>query len=195
MTASLRLSGKVDLSLLLHDNEIWAKQNRGFDAVSLRLFTVSDSAVTALIYSSGSVVLVGGRSINQLKEAQTELMAKTGLQVAVPFVIHNIACSMTVSPLHLFRLAQALKMNPRYDDVSYEPELFPALSFKLKGTKRKACVFSSGKINLVGNKTIDEAKEMRHDVLSFLFINSFVSSTSAVSQVPPGPRGPKEAAN
>lgn len=168
-TASFRLSERLDLCILHIDNFSCAQRNRGFDALSLRLFPISFAPVTALIYSSGAVVLVGGRSLAQIEAAKAEVVKLTKVPAATALVLHNLACSFThCKRVRLPHLVTLFREDDRFENVMYEPELFPALTLNLKGTKRKACIFSSGKVNLVGNKNIEEADQMRVALITIL---------------------------
>lgn len=163
ITATFRLSGPIDLIRMIEEESPFASPNRGFSAVSLRLFTVTDLAVTALIFSSGSVVLVGGKSVAQLAEARELMMTKTRLR-ASPVVIHNLACNFLVQPVTPERVYEVFKSSKRFCLPSYEPELFPAVMVQERGQKRKACIFHSGKINITGCKSWSEATKMRHRI-------------------------------
>lgn len=176
MTASFRLSGRLDLDILLIENYDWAKKNRGFDALSIRVFPKSYSAVTALVYSSGAVVLVGGRCRKQLEEARDQVEKMTRQSSSSEISVHNIACSFQTKHICLPIMYDIVRQDSRFQSVSYEPEIFPALCMNLSCTKRKACLFVSGKINLVGNKSMTEAIEMKETVESVL--NFYFSSNN-----------------
>lgn len=160
-TATFKVKGPVDLLSLLGRQELWPKRTRGFASVSVLLFLNNRNAATALVYATGSVVLVGARSMNDLEEAVQVFLHVTDTTLVQPLKLHNIAYSFRIPPQPLEALYCAVKSSGCFDDVSLEPEMFPALTFRLKGTNRKACVFASGKVNLVGNKSEPEALQLR----------------------------------
>lgn len=157
MTASCRLSQRVDLALLLELPLCW--RNRGFDAVSLRLFT-SEGPVTALVYASGSVVFVGSKSETQLTEAHEVLLTTTGLTSA-GVIIHNYCFSLMLRPFNLNRVFEVFRDHSVLHCLSYDPELFPALTLTLRGTNKKASLFHTGRVNLIGCKTRQEAEALK----------------------------------
>lgn len=151
----------------------FAKRNRGFDSVSIRIFTPNSRhfAVTALVFSSGAVVVVGGRSAAQIREAQALVARKTDSQ-ATPIRVRNIACTFCVSPLLLEAVFEAFRDEKRLYSSSYDPELFPAVMVHERGSRKKACIFHSGRINVTGCLSIAEALEMKNMVLESLTIYS-----------------------
>ena len=156
MTASLRLAGRVDLSLLLQKYPEIAKRNRGFDSLSLKL-----KPVTALIFSSGAVVLVGAKSDCQLDSAEKELVQKACVELRGARKIHQMVCTFKFEPLRLSHVYEKLRYHEDFTEVSFEPELFPALTLSIKKTKKKVCIFSSGRTNIVGCQNLEEAEEVK----------------------------------
>ena len=160
MTASLRLAGRLDLSLLLQKYPEIAKRNRGFDSVSLKM-----TPVTALIFSSGAVVLVGAKSDCQLDNAEKELVQKACMDLLGVRKVHQMVCTFKFEPLRLSHVYEKLRYNNDFKEVSFEPELFPALTLRIKDTKKKVCIFSSGRTNIVGCHNTEEADEVK-DLIS-----------------------------
>lgn len=166
MTASCRLLNKVNLSSLLVAEAPFCWRNRGFDAVSLRLFTDS-GALTALVYSSGAVVFVGSKSFQQLEEARRCLCSKLGA-ACTQIKVHNICFSFMLKPLNLNRVFTAFREDSILTTRSYDPELFPALTLTMNDTKLKASLFHTGRINLIGCKTTEEAERLKTLLVSKL---------------------------
>lgn len=154
MTGSCKLSGRVDLEKLLKSAFCW--RNRGFDAVSLRL----PGPVTALVYSSGSVVFVGSKSEKQLENAAQAVASETGLTF-LNLVIHNYCFSFMLQPLNLNRVFKFFRDGKILFTLSYDPELFPALTLTLRGTNRKVSLFHTGRVNIIGCKTRGDAETLK----------------------------------
>jgi len=55
----------------------------------------------------------------------------------------------------------------KLDNTEYEPEQFPGLVYKLKGTKATFLLFSNGKIVCTGTKSEEEV----HEALDKLIVN------------------------
>lgn len=156
-TSSFRLSARVDINVLWIENFENAKKNKGFDAISVRIFPPGHAPLTALVYSSGAVVMVGGTSEQQLEAAKDTICRMTRLEADDILRIHNLVASLTIERnLDLPQLFSMLDADERFTHVSYEPELFPAVTATQANTCRKACIFVSGKINLTGCKSHHE---------------------------------------
>lgn len=160
MTATCKLPQRIDLGALLQKERPLCWRNRGFDAVSLRLFLPEQGPVTALVYASGSVVFVGAKSVDQLEGAWQQLCVKCS-STSTALLIHNICFSFMLPRLNLNRVFQAFRNDAVLFCLSYDPELFPAITLTLRGTNKKASLFHTGRVNLIGCKTNEEADGLR----------------------------------
>lgn len=165
MTATLRFDGRIDLQVILTEHPFVASRNRGFDAISVMMLR---SSVTALLYSSGSVVLVGGDSDECLAAATSELCELVNLPLVQKVKIHNMVFSTSLGRQDLIKVHGLLRSSLEFANTSFEPELFPALVCQEKGTSRKGCLFRSGKLNVTGCKSLEEASSfvtlIRHTI-------------------------------
>lgn len=154
MTATLKFQGSINLSTLLERFPFVASRNRGFDAISMMMMTTD---VTALVYRSGSVVLVGAKTSKSLDDAKKELEMLLDLPIANAIVIHNMVFSKLLQPVNLVAAYKCLSDSESFVNTSFEPELFPALVCQERGTNRRGCLFRTGKLNITGCKSSDEA--------------------------------------
>ena len=108
---------------------------------------------SALIFSSGRIVCTGAKSMKGVKESIQAIiknLAKVKIRVRVKPVIkvQNMVASGAIGmDLNLNKLAMNLS------NTEYEPEQFPGLVYKLKGTNATFLLFSNGKIVCTGTKS------------------------------------------
>ncbi len=74
--------------------------------------------------------------------------------VGVKTQVQNIVLSVTYEDVkfNLERLARSL------DEARYDPEVFPGIAYKSMDPKASFLIFSSGKMNCVGAKSMNDAK-------------------------------------
>ena len=78
----------------------------------------------------------------------------------VKFTVHNMVISVEFSDrIDLPKLAEKL------DGAEYIPEEFPGLVYKIKSPKTSFLIFSSGKMNCTGARSLEEAQEAIKNVL------------------------------
>lgn len=173
ITATFRLSSPVDLTALMDRESPFVTRNRGFAAVSLRVFTPGSRhfAVTALVFSSGSVVIVGGRSLPQIREARKIVMSKTSLS-ATALQVRNMACTLRIQPILLEIVYEGFREGKELYSNSYDPELFPAVMVNDRGSRGKACIFHTGRINITGCTSITDALEIKNKLLKWITVYS-----------------------
>tara|TARA_B110000008_G_scaffold279930_1_gene329713 strand:- start:3849 stop:4571 length:723 start_codon:yes stop_codon:yes gene_type:complete len=108
---------------------------------------------TALIFGSGNMVCTGGKCESDSRFACRQcvnILQRSGLKVGFSnFKIQNIVGSTALSePIDLIKLQK--DFGPY---VSYEPELFPGLIFRLRKPKIVFLLFRSGRLVVTGAKT------------------------------------------
>lgn len=114
---------------------------------------------SALIFSSGKVVCTGAKSMQEVDLAIKEIikeLKKIDIKVAIDPVIkiQNLVGSGSIGmDLNLTILGLKLPF------TEYEPEQFPGLVHKLKGTNATFLLFSNGKIVCAGTKNEQEMNE------------------------------------
>lgn len=113
---------------------------------------IRDPKTTALIFSSGKMVVTGAKSEDDSRLASRKyarIVQKLGFQAKfTDFKIQNIVGSCDVKfPIRLEGLAYG-----HGHFSSYEPELFPGLIYRMVKPKIVLLIFVSGKIVLTGAK-------------------------------------------
>ena len=124
---------------------------------------IKEPKTTALIFSSGKIVVTGARSLKKVREAINkikEALKKINIKIIIePKInIQNMVASGDIGMrLNLNKLA--MKLN----NTEYEPEQFPGLVYKLSKAKATFLLFSNGKIVCTGTKSekaVEEAVEL-----------------------------------
>lgn len=130
---------------------------------SLSKFTslvVKRKNCTALIYSSGKIVLTGAKSIVGGKETAKRMIKQfqiMGLSASLnDFKVTNLVGAL--------RLSSPIDMRAFCSTVggSLEPELFPGLIYKIKNRASVTC-FCNGKAYITGCKNMRELKTCADD--------------------------------
>ena len=117
---------------------------------------IRDPKTSALIFNSGKIVCTGARSIEKVDEAMiriVEALKKIGIDVkAKPeYTVQNMVASGGIGlELNLNTLAVKL------ENTEYEPEQFPGLVYKLRGTNATFLLFTNGQIVCTGTKSKDQ---------------------------------------
>jgi len=114
---------------------------------------IKDPKTSALIFSSGKIVLTGARSMDDVEKSIEKIiksLKKINIDIKIKPVVtvQNIVASGAIGmDLNLNTLAIKLP------NTEYEPEQFPGLVYKLRGTKATFLLFTNGKIVCTGTKT------------------------------------------
>ncbi len=117
---------------------------------------IREPKTSALIFNSGKIVCTGARSIEKVDEAMlriVEALKKIGIDVkAKPeYTVQNMVASGGIGlELNLNTLAVKL------ENTEYEPEQFPGLVYKLRGTSATFLLFTNGQIVCTGTKSKEQ---------------------------------------
>ena len=139
---------------------------RRFAAVIMR---IRDPKTTALIFSSGKMVITGAKSEESSKVAckkYARIIQRLGYGHAkfLDFRIQNIVASCDIRfPVRLESLAHA-----HNQFCSYEPELFPGLIYRMITPKVVLLIFVSGKLVLTGAKERKDIYQAFNNIYSVL---------------------------
>lgn len=120
---------------------------------------IKEPKTSALIFSSGKVVCTGARDLEEVDRSIQSIiksLKKLDIHVTIKPVItvQNIVASGSIGiDLNLNILGVQLP------NTEYEPEQFPGLVHKLKGTNATFLLFSNGKIVCTGTKTEQEVND------------------------------------
>ena len=120
---------------------------------------IKDPKTSALIFSSGNVVCTGAKSLTKVKESINQIiknLAKISIKIRIkPSIkVQNMVASGNIK-MDLNLNSLALKL----ENTEYEPEQFPGLVFKLKGTRATFLLFSNGKIVCTGTRSEVKLRE------------------------------------
>lgn len=117
---------------------------------------IKDPKTSALIFSSGKIVLTGARSMDEVEKSIEKIiksLKKINIDIKIKpkVTVQNIVASGSIGmDLNLNTLAIKLP------NTEYEPEQFPGLVYKLRGTHATFLLFTNGKIVCTGTKTEEE---------------------------------------
>jgi transcription initiation factor TFIID TATA-box-binding protein len=153
-TFSLGIKKKINLKeIALRAHNVEYKPKR-FSALIMR---VREPNTTALIFSTGKVVLAGSKSVSSAHLAArkfVKIFKKLGYleSYVSEFKIQNVVGSYSHT-----RGISLDKMNIFLPNLTvYEPELFPGLIYRFPSTKITMLIFYSGKVVITGTNKIDE---------------------------------------
>ena len=165
MVATANLSVELDLTEIVVKVRNAEYNPKRFSAVIMR---IRDPKTTALIFKSGKIVVTGARSEELAKLGARKfgrIIQKLGYGVKLKeFKVRNMVASCDFRfPIRVEGLAYA-----HANFSSYEPELFPALIYRLLQPKLVLLIFVSGKVVITGaknEKEIQTALKGMHPVL------------------------------
>ncbi|MBI2668771.1 TATA-box-binding protein [Candidatus Woesearchaeota archaeon] len=120
---------------------------------------IKEPKTSALVFSSGKIVCTGARTMGDVELAIQQIikaLKKLDIHVTIKpqITVQNIVASGHIGmDLNLNILGVKLP------NTEYEPEQFPGLVHKLKGTNATFLLFSNGKIVCTGTKTEKEVND------------------------------------
>jgi len=120
---------------------------------------IKDPKTSALIFSSGKIVCTGARTLADVDRSIKSIiksLKKLDIIVTIEpeITVQNIVASGSIGmDLNLNILGVKLP------NTEYEPEQFPGLVHKLRGTNATFLLFSNGKIVCTGTKTEGQVHE------------------------------------
>ena len=131
---------------------------------------IKDPKTSALIFSSGKVVLTGAKSLTKVQESLKKIIKnlekiKVRIRIKPKIAVQNMVASGCINmDLNLNSLAMKL------DNTEYEPEQFPGLVYKLPGTRATFLLFSNGKIVCTGTTSETKLREAVEKLVIILTI-------------------------
>lgn len=140
---------------------------RRFHSVVKRL-RIKDHIVTALMYESGAVVLVGGTDDQHFIKARNKILRNFKCRETKPLSIHNYVFAyrhhMNIKQVETYQNA----IRHPYLTPTYEPELFPCLLVSLNGSNIKSRLFHTGSIIITGCKSQEDGNLMLATLMDIL---------------------------
>lgn len=166
VVATTNLGVQLDLKTIALRARNAEYNPKRFAAVIMR---IREPKTTALIFSSGKIVVTGAKSEAESTKASrkyAKIVYKLGYTNAkfTEFTVQNIVASCDVSfPVRLEGLAHA-----HSNFCSYEPELFPGLIYRMMKPKIVLLIFVSGKVVLTGAKVRQEIYDAFNNIYAVL---------------------------
>ena len=156
VVATANMQYQLDLKTIALKARTAEYNPKRFAAVIMR---IREPKTTALIFSSGKMVVTGAKDESQARNAArkfTRIVQKIDFPVKfTEFKIQNLVASVDVKfPIRLEGLAQK-----HYQFSSYEPEVFPGLIYRMISPKVALLIFVSGKLVITGARTRDDIKK------------------------------------
>lgn len=154
MTVSASLSCTPDLKKIANMYNKQARYNpQKFSGVIVRL---QKPKCSMTFHKTGKVVVLGAKSLRQAKrilQKASQMVSECGFNTAlIGVTVHNIVVSGALP----FKLNASIlkKWNPMC--ISYEPELFPGIHYRVSNSRICVTMFCSGKWYACGAKTTAE---------------------------------------
>lgn len=166
VVATTNLDVQLDLKCIALRARNAEYNPKRFAAVIMR---IRDPKTTALIFSSGKIVVTGAKSEKDSSRASrkyAKIVHKLGYDKAKfkEFTVQNIVASCDVHfPVCLEALAYS-----HNNFCSYEPELFPGLIYRMIKPKIVLLIFVSGKVVLTGAKVREDIYEAFDNIYAVL---------------------------
>lgn len=156
IVASAQISELLDIKLL---SEKIAGSNYNpldFNGISINY---ENEKIAVIVLETGKVVCTGAKettdAIDKIKKITSEIK-KIGFEIKKDYEvkIESITVSTDLKKeLHLASIATGLILQ----NVDYEPEVFPGLTYKMDEFCTVLILFSSGKLVCTGAKSVDDA--------------------------------------
>jgi len=164
VVATVDLECRLDLNVIAEQARNVEYNRKKFHAVIMR---IRDPKTTTLIFASGKMVITGAKSEAAARLAarkHARAISKCGFRTGFSnFKVQNFVGSCSLG--FYVRLEGVAYQNPLF--VSYEPELFPGLVYRIAGGSKRVrgapavghsavlLVFANGKVVITGAKNAD----------------------------------------
>jgi len=158
IVASGAIADSIDLVELSEKVENCKLNKKRFPGA---VYRIEDPKITALIFSTGKIVLTGIRNNKALTDGLA-IIIKSLNEVGIDTLkepkvaITNMVCSYDLGKyININNVVITLNV----ENIEYEPEQFPGLVYRIKDPKIVVLIFSSGKIILTGGKNLEDVKK------------------------------------
>lgn len=126
------------------------------------VFKFESSRVAVLLFGSGRLVCVGGRSKCEAEKVVlkvVKLLRSLGMEVEKPeIIVRNVVASVDLGRhVDLEGLCEGAGGSDSM--LIYEPEQFPQLIFRVDSPRVVFLIFSNGKVVCLGAKSMEEVHE------------------------------------
>jgi transcription initiation factor TFIID TATA-box-binding protein len=127
-----------------------------FPAVFVRILV--PASATVMIFAGGALVCTGGKSVHDARMALRKVCAvirKVCSSDSIQCRDFNVRTVVAHVDLRFpVRLESLALTHP--ECATYEPEIFPGLVYRMPQPKLTLTIFTSGKVNVTGAKTIED---------------------------------------
>lgn len=171
IAASGDLGREIDIQRLVEDIETpVANYDPDFNASFIRF--EADASELVIVYTSGKYIVRGGDTHEKMENTHGQFLSsldELGVEFdESKFEVNNVVCVGDLDvEVDLNQLAIVFGM----ESVEYEPEQFPGLVYRPDNTPSVLLVFSSGKVVVTGNPSLEVAsdafEELQERVLEF----------------------------
>ncbi|ETV71110.1 hypothetical protein H257_13510 [Aphanomyces astaci] len=155
--ATFDLATKIDLKELVMNARNVEYNPRRFQGAIMRL---REPKSTVIIFGTGKVVVVGMKAVSELEIVARKvesIVRKIGFTAATAQFLSVRNITATAKTPYPIRLEGILTQHSSF--CTYEPELFPALYYRMLEPKLCFIVFVSGKVVVCGAKAMDEVTD------------------------------------
>jgi transcription initiation factor TFIID TATA-box-binding protein len=162
VVASANLNQRIDLDSIA---KIFPQSQYKPNEFPGLVYRLRKPKVSMLVFSTGRLVIAGAKSQNMARRAVLKLVDEFKLNGIVilgkpDVTIRNVVASAELGhPVDLEDAANAL------EGTIYEPDQFPGLIYRFKGSKLTILIFSSGKLVCAGASSEIEV----HNAVNSLF--------------------------
>ncbi|RJS68867.1 TATA-box-binding protein [ANME-2 cluster archaeon] len=156
IVASMALSDHFDLQHISSSLENADYDKNKFPGL---VYRIKDPKTAFLVFSSGKANCTGAKSIEDVDVAikmLSEDLRGLGYTInRISYTIQNIVAGASIdTELDLDAIAIGLG----FENVEYEPEVFPGLVYRIRDPKVVVLIFRSGKLVITGAKTPEECE-------------------------------------
>ena len=149
IVSSYSIPVKVDIEYIRKELSPISDRVKDFPSVNLRLKKSS----LCPIFRNGKMIIIGGRTVaenNSLFQDYVQLLRHLGygFTADTPIVQNIIARYEHSTSINLLKFAQKAG-----SVVTYEPELFPAVRYRLEEYKTTVNIFHTGRCMILGAKS------------------------------------------
>ena len=151
MQSTAILDKPLDLERLAFQLEGSVYEPRKFPGI--RYKPIGGDSLTFLIYQNGKLVITGGKTKSQLKNALDEFaqLVEAGVK---EFKVHCV-----VGTINLGKQLRLNVLSEVFEEAEYNPENFPGVVFRSKCIIPRFLIFKTGKVVIAGARTITELQD------------------------------------
>jgi transcription initiation factor TFIID TATA-box-binding protein len=166
----VKISDDLDLKKIFIELENASFEPEQFSGL---IYRSEDPVGTVTLFKNGKAICTGTKNPKMLKEIISNLVDKLNyLEIPVyknyKIEIKNMVFTKTLKhPINLAKVALSFGL----ENVDYEPDDFPGLSYKTDDPRATFIIFESGKIICTGTSSIAQAEEA-YKILEKKFIRN-----------------------